>query len=421
MSWKSQKTTVPHSTNSPDDRATANQADNSTTDKPPPVAPKRSGNKVVPADLDSDSADLPADLADPQAGDRSAQSRVQTLERALDDALLCVEELRQQLKEQHFLENQLANTEEYSDVQQRAIAKLKAQISDLQTSLASEAIETQQRDQAIQELLTLIETLTQDQPETLELIRSQIVKEQHSAKSFHIEQLETQIATLQASLEAQHQHATDLESENFAIRNLTMSLRGQLELAQAQLLETRNAERGTRQPISLASPQPPTQPSFPTRELTQARQQIQQLEEHLTQEALQVTRWQQIHHEVEQERDRLLQRTSEQEQQTAELQEQILHQAQQVAEQETATQFWKDRQQSMRSQLIHLRDRLEQALNHAPQSIAPPPNSPLNAFLTDLLHQINQAIATDKSDNLPHPKPGSLRLPDFLVRRKDDG
>ncbi|HEY9660780.1 MAG TPA: hypothetical protein V6C65_20170, partial [Allocoleopsis sp.] len=88
-----------------------------------------------------------------QEEERKRIARIEQLEQALDQTLAHLDELREQLKEQTFLENQLATTEEYANVQQQAIARFKLQIAEQQQVLDTQILETQQRDQAIQELM----------------------------------------------------------------------------------------------------------------------------------------------------------------------------------------------------------------------------------------------------------------------------
>ncbi|MGF1459101.1 MAG: hypothetical protein ACFBSG_08740 [Leptolyngbyaceae cyanobacterium] len=64
--------------------------------------------------------------------------RVCLLQQALDQALASLEELTAQVKDKHWIETQLASTEEYANVQQQAIARLKqqlAQFADVQDHL----------------------------------------------------------------------------------------------------------------------------------------------------------------------------------------------------------------------------------------------------------------------------------------------
>lgn len=72
--------------------------------------------------------------------------RICNLERALDQSLVSLEELRFQLVEQQFLENQLAATEDIANVQQRAITQLKQQITQQKQALEAQQ---NQKDQTI--------------------------------------------------------------------------------------------------------------------------------------------------------------------------------------------------------------------------------------------------------------------------------
>lgn len=72
---------------------------------------------------------LEQELAQAQQLTHHHVKRVTHLEQALDQAMTCLEELRQQLQEQEMLEAQLAVTEEFANVQQQAIVRLKYQLS----------------------------------------------------------------------------------------------------------------------------------------------------------------------------------------------------------------------------------------------------------------------------------------------------
>jgi chromosome segregation ATPase len=397
------------------------------------------GLTVTPADYQA----LLEELAQAQALDQERTTRIYHLEQALDQALACLDELRLQIQDQQILETQLATTEEFSYVQQQAIARLKLQLSEQQQALEAQILETQQRDQAIQELLATIEGMTQVQQQELERLKSRISQDQIEVQT-HRNRLGKQLQDLQTALESRQQRVSKLESETLATRSLNVSLQGQLEAAQQQIkelsaslcqyrvnltqltqLEQSQIALGERHSSAVlaqrhqsAPEQPPTIVSL-QQDIAKAQRRMEELEEQLTQRTMYQTRWQQNHQEIEAERDRLQTRVIALEQQVAEMQEQILQQAQQATEQETAIQYWKDRYGTSHRQIAHLRDLLDQVLSCQLVEADGTPR-PLPA---ELLSDLQMAIAPEKSELgplpvIPLPRLGTVELPEFLVRRR---
>lgn len=73
---------------------------------------------------------LQDELAQVQALNRQQTKRIHHLEQALDQALGYLEDLRRRVQDQKRLEEQLAITEEYANVQQQAISRLKQQLTE---------------------------------------------------------------------------------------------------------------------------------------------------------------------------------------------------------------------------------------------------------------------------------------------------
>lgn len=394
-----------------------------------------SGLTLVPADYQT----LLDELAHLQKLDRERCTRIHHLEKALDQALACLEELRSQVHDQQFLETQLANTEEYASVQQQAIARLKLQLAEQQAALDAQILETQQRDQAIQELLATIETMTQAQQREVERLRSRLAQDQLEVQT-HRSLLGKQLHDLQAVLELRQQRVAELESETLAARSLSSRLQGQLELAQQQIKDlsarlsqhrTHLAHQLTAQavahPTSSGPDSDPTasgsQPSSHPAWL-KTPQQADELEKRLGLQLAQQARWQQQQHDLETDRDRLQSRVSDMEHQIAEMQEQILRQAQQETEYETAVQYWKDRYGNSQQQISHLKELAEQLLLH-------PASQELDPLLIDLLTTLQltppncppeQSQSSSKPSQpiapLPLPRLTTVELPEFLVRRR---
>lgn len=387
------------------------------------------------------------ELAQAQALDRERTTRIYHLEQALDQALAWLDDLRLQIHDQQVLENQLANTEEFSYVQQQAIAQLKLQLIEQQELLDAQILETQQRDQAIQELLCTIEGMTQVQQEELERLRSRISQDQAEIQT-HRNRLGKQLQDLQIVLESRQQQVSKLESETLATRTLNASLQGQLEAAQQQIKELSTSlcqyrvnltqltqleqsqevlgEQHSSTVFQQRQTAPPERsPAIPPtiaslqQDVARAQRQMAELEEQLAQRTIYQTRWQQNHQEIETERDHLQTRVTDLEQQVAEMQEQILQQAQQATEQETAIQYWKDRYATNHRQISYLRDLLDQVLScQSASADGPPPPLP-----TELLTALQMAIAPEKPESDSRsatllPRLGTVELPEFLIRRR---
>lgn len=392
-----------------------------------------SGLTLVPADYQT----LLDELAHLQKLDRERCTRIHHLEKALDQALACLEELRSQVHDQQFLETQLANTEEYASVQQQAIARLKLQLAEQQAALDAQILETQQRDQAIQELLATIETMTQAQQREVERLRSRLAQDQLEVQT-HRSLLGKQLHDLQAVLESRQQRVAELESETLAARSLSSRLQGQLELAQQQIKDlsarlSQHRTQRTHQPITQAVAHPtaskpdsnPASGSQPSSHPAWLKtpQQADELEKRLGLQLAQQARWQQQQHDLETDRDRLQARVTDMEHQIAEMQEQILRQAQQETEYETAVQYWKDRYGNSQQQISHLKELAEQLLHH-------PASQELDPLWIDLLTTLqlapprppeqpqSRSKASQPIAPLPLPRLTTVELPEFLVRRR---
>lgn len=384
------------------------------------------------------------ELSQAQTVEHDRVARIRQLEQALDETLVCLEAARSQLKSQEFLEFQLATTEEFSHVQQQAIARFKLQLAEQQQTIDTQLLETQQRDQAIQELMATIETMTQAQQRELERLRSYITQDQVEGKNYR-NLLEQQIQDLQTALESRQQRVAELESETLSARTLTTSLREQLTTAQQQAkdlsvrlqqhqadwiqLEAQLAEvQAERSHPTAKAALPRALPrSLPTAEsgtvldslqqdLARSHRRIEVLENQLAQQVRLHTHWQQGHQQLEEERDRLQTRITTLEQQSAEMQEQILYQAQQATEYETAVQYWRDRYSTDQRQMSHLRELAERASRQGG-------NDSENPILVELLETLLSATPPETKESslptaLPLPRFHTPELPDFLVRRR---
>jgi chromosome segregation ATPase len=388
------------------------------------------------------------ELADAQKLDRQRRSRIHHLEQALDQALACIDDLKRQLKDQTVLEHQLASTEEFSYVQRQAIARLKLQLSEQQQCLDTQILETQQRDQAVQELLETIEEMTQTQQQELERLRLRLMEDQQAVQRDR-QRLNQQIQDLQSLLDNRQQRVVQLESETLAARTRSATLQGQLEAAQQRIKDLSGSLRQYRSNLTRLQTelehaqvtltnhqnlvtslhqnqamvsQQDQQIETLEADLALARQQLEELETQLGQQMIQEGLWQRSQQELQEERDRLQTRVLTLEQQTAEMQEQILYQRQHATEQETAIQYWKDRYMASQGQMFELGDQLAQLLDDPKLK-----DDRLKVRLAQMLSQLQTDAPTKGTkpfSAVPLPQLHTLELPAFLNRRsssKDKG
>ncbi len=326
------------------------------------------------------------------ASEQEKISRIYHLEQALDQAIQCISDLKTQVQDQQVLESQLANTEEFAYVQQQAIARLKLQIVEQGQALEAQILETQQRDQAVEELLVSVEVITQTQQQELERLRLKLMEDQREAQGQRT-RMGIQLQDVQTQLESRQLRVSELESETLAVRASTTSLQVQLDSARDQIREL-----SAKSPALVAMRQ----------DFAKAQGQVEELEQQIAQQTMNHTRWQQLHQEMEEERDRLQIRVTNLELQTAEMQEQVLHQAQHATEQETAVQYWKDRYLASQEERMQIKERLQQV------------NDPI---VRSLLAQHFNDLRPEKLEPrslaaLPLPKLLPPDLPDFLTRRR---
>ncbi|HTL89292.1 MAG TPA: hypothetical protein VL134_07815 [Leptolyngbya sp.] len=286
---------------------------------------------------------------------RTQQQRIGNLERALDQSLASLEELRSQVVDQHFLERQLASTEEIANVQQQAIHHLKLQFAQQKAELEAKIQQAQQRERDYQALLDAAETRQQAEVDGL---KAQLGGDRSEVQPFAIEQ---QLQVLQADLQLRRQQFQELEAQKQEFQSRIVELEAQVEALDARIAR------------------------------------------HMSTQAL----LQQVCQELEVDREQSQIRTTELESQAAEMQEQILSQAQQASEYETAVQHWKTRFQDIQEKAIvlkeltadqHLSAEVAELLESIDTSAPPDLKSTARSNSFDL------EIKTD--------------LPDFLARRR---
>ena len=145
--------------------------------------------------------------------------RVCLLQQALDQATESLEELQQQVANHQVLQFHLAQTEEYSNVQQKIIVNLKEQLTTKQ--------EWQQR--LLGTLLTDLRQLIDTQQLELERLRVRI-HQSHTEVQDYLVRMKNSYQSNSLHPELLQPH--DLNSEVMIVRALTVSLGHQLQAAQ---------------------------------------------------------------------------------------------------------------------------------------------------------------------------------------------
>ncbi|AFY62598.1 hypothetical protein [Synechococcus sp. PCC 6312] len=262
--------------------------------------------------------------------------RVLHLEQALDQCQVYIEELKQQLVEQQFLEDILARTEETAQIQQQAILSLKQQLADyyhtqgqlnqLQASHTALQDQLQHLQQAYDHQADLFkesQALTQQRQAEINQLQHQLRPHQEQ-----IQLLQYRIGQLESQVQDRQQRITDLESR---LQRSAQIVATQQEIITA-LQKAQGPESSKNQVIQGLS-----------QNLLTAQTKIYTLETEYSSQRLHQAQLQHHAQEVEEHAIQQQVRINKLEQQVAEMQEQILHQAQQEREQETAIQHWKDR------------------------------------------------------------------------------
>lgn len=294
--------------------------------------------------------------------------RIRNLERALDQSLILVAELREQLVDQQFLEKQLAATEEIANIQQQAITKLKQQLADQQSP-----------------------------PSNLTGHPSATAGADSAESAFPACTIGWQDAASQKLVDLTQQ----LETRQHVIEQLETELdRAHLELQEQQLLID-SLQRST-------GMQTVTHNSSLDQELFTAHCKIQELEIQVSKQITTQAILQHTCHELEQARDRYHARAQELELQTADMQEQILKQAQQASEYETAIQHWKDRYGKSQDYLHRMHDLIGQL------------DSPSATELLELVSTVHGILTAPEPENatLTTNRPPKMDIPDFLARHQ---
>jgi chromosome segregation ATPase len=387
---------------------------------------------------------LLSELTRLRSQDRERTARIHHLEKALDQALSCMDELRLQMQDQGLLETQLAATEKFASVQQQAIARLKARLKQQQQTIDAQLAEAYERDRLYQEKLAAAEARFQEQQEELDRLRIQLSSltqaNGRDGRNGHRE-----------SADATRQRMQELEESADYAQELSYRLQGQLEAAQQQVqhfavalsaaenriaeMESTLAQSQAAQGASLESGLRSALPSSAIRtrpaarrtnaiatlgqDLARAQIKADELEIELGRQMRLQTMWLQNNRELEAECDRYRARIADLEAQNSDLQEQIFQHARQVSEYEATIHHWKDQYIASQRQIASFKELLDSVQVHLLASEQVDPE--LTAIFSELMTMMEVVVTLDNSSlsslsTPPTARFNSLDLPDFLLR-----
>jgi len=148
--------------------------------------------------------------------------RICLLQQALDQAMDSLADLQRQVEDHDMLQSHLAQTEEYSNVQQRIIINLQQQLE----------AKTQWQHQVLERVLGHVKSLIDDQHMELERLRSRIFQGQAEVQSYLV-RLKDQFQMFPAP--GPPPQGEELTSEVMIVRTLTVSLGSQLQAARQHI------------------------------------------------------------------------------------------------------------------------------------------------------------------------------------------
>jgi len=319
--------------------------------------------------------------------------RINHLERVLDQLLTSLEELKQRSQNQEILEFQLANTEEFSSIQQWVIHSLKQQLSQCHTILSTFDHSGQFIKQG-KGFLTHVEEFILTQQSEFERIKANFIVS-HDIRQSPYQKLEEQINILQETVDNQQKQMVELETREADAQQQVAALELQIQASQNRTFWKTYPSfiSQTKQCV------PDTDPAQLWNELMVTRHQIEELNIRLNHYAVLQVRLQHTCDELRAERDHHLQKTGELQHQTAEMQEQVLQQVRVIAEYETAVQHWKDRCVIAYEHLIQLKIVLERMF--------PQQSAELAALLTPPYSVPATGIDAPKLPVVSDPSPGT--------------
>lgn len=332
-------------------------------------------------------------------------ARIAQLENALDQALICLLDLRLKAQDRDILEAHLKMTEQFSHAQHQAIAQLKSQIQQQQQTLTEQTAALATQDQAFLEVQAALST---HQHQIAEL-QSQIEFDR------------TQIAQLEDALHLAQAHPEP--SGQSTPQQVAYLAEGQVDVTHAALDEQQNLALALRRTQMIAAERNMTIATL-QKDLAIAQMKTEELETQLSIQIKLQARWQQSAQELEAERDEQHQRILQLEQETVQMQEQIFQQARQAHEYEAAIQYWKDHYFASQNQIAYFKELLNQAWPQPSPDAEFEGSIPVSPALLELLTAIQAAIVSETTDlaesaTIASARFNTLDVPDFLVRRRN--
>ncbi|NJN39222.1 MAG: hypothetical protein HC790_11730 [Acaryochloridaceae cyanobacterium CSU_3_4] len=350
----------------------------------------------------------------------SPQQRIWLLEQALEQCQLYIDELKSQLADQAFLEEQLARTEEFSHIQKQAILTLQNQLA-TQQELQVEIETLQQSKVELSEHLAEREASIRLKDAELANLRTQVAEE-HLA----LDRLQDQTQRLSVQIQSSQETAVHETQQRIIAQTTAERLRTQLrdsevtlQVLEGQLHEARVSH--THQQEIIAALQNANKSDSHKNQaiqslstsLLKAQNTILDLETQLSSQSIVQAQFQHSTQEFAEKEQSWQNRSEELEQQVAEMQEQILHQAQQASEYETAVQHWKDRCLTADQTVSQMKQVLEHLLSDRKE-----PNLPFPPKLEAAIAELSKTCLSDITDTdaIAARKNIKLDLPALLYR-----
>lgn len=349
----------------------------------------------------------------------SPQQRIKLLEQALEQCQRYIDELKSQLVNQAFLEEQLATTEEFSHIQKQAVLTLQSQLASREK--LQEAVEELEQSNA-----NLNQQLA-NQKSTLRFQEAEIAKlrDQVGEERIALERLQDQSERLSLQIQSSQKTAVHETQQRIIAQTTAERLRTQLRECEAniQTLEVQlqqARESHTNQQDIIESLQNSNKSDSHKNQaiqslsasLLKAQNKIVELETQLSNQSIVQAQFQHSTQEFAEQAQLLQGRSEELEQQVAEMQEQILHQAQQASEYETAVQHWKDRSFAAEQTVAQMKQVLEHLLADRKE-----PELPLPEKLDDAITALSQSCLSEDADTaITARKNMKLDLPALLHR-----
>lgn len=274
--------------------------------------------------------------------------RVCLLQQALDQALNTLDELKQRVENHELLESQLAQTEEYANVQQKIITHLKHQLDQ----------KNEWQTQVLRNLLAGVQNMIEQQQLELERLRVRIHQSQSEVQDYLV-RIKNYYQTAQSEQPLKPELA--LTSEVMVVRALIIGLSSQLQSAQQHIRELDTSltryqvnfarMQADQEEPDAAQPLPPllsdsledwADDPIALLQIIKAQQQkLQELDGELSEQFRQQTHLKYRCQELAAERDHFKRQTLDYQQENEGLREQILSQASQADEYEAAIHYWR--------------------------------------------------------------------------------